>query len=95
MTLKPLFDRVILLPEKADKTSTAGIILPTVSEQKSSVATVVSVGQGGSIDGKDVAMQVKPNDRVLYSKYAGTEFKSEGEMYIIIRQSDILAVIEK
>lgn len=91
--MKPLFDRVILLPEKQQAETASGIILTNVSEEKSQIGKVVSVGEGGLIDGKQVTMQVKPNDRVLYSKYAGTEIKVDGVEYLVIKQTDILAIL--
>lgn len=94
MKLKPLFDRVILLPEKNQTTSVGGIIIPQASEQKSELAKVISVGEGGTIDGKEVKMQVKVGQKVLYSKFAGTQFKIDDTEYLIIRQTDILAVLE-
>lgn len=94
MKLKPLFDRVVLKPEQKDKLSSGGIILPQVADQKSELATVVSVGTGGTLDGKEQKMEVRVGQKVLYSKYAGTQFKMEGEEYLILRQTDILAIIE-
>lgn len=94
MKLKPLFDRVVLKPEQKDKLSSGGIILPQVADQKSELATVVSVGTGGTLDGKEQKMEVQVGQKVLYSKYAGTQFKMEGEEYLILRQTDILAIIE-
>ena len=95
MNLKPLFDRVILSCEKAEQKSQGGLMLPTASQEKSQVAVVMAVGDGGIVDGKKQEMKVKVGDRVLYTKYAGSEFKLDGEEYIIIKQTDILAVIEK
>ena len=95
MKLKPLFDRVILSCEKAEQKSQGGLMLPTASQEKSQVAVVMAVGDGGIVDGKKQEMKVKVGDRVLYTKYAGSEFKLDGEEYIIIKQTDILAVIEK
>lgn len=91
--IKPLFDRVVLEPEKTDKPAVSGIFLPDSSKEKSQVAKVVAVGVGGKVDGEQVEMQVKVGDRVLYSKYAGTEFKIDGRELLIIKQSDILAII--
>ncbi len=93
MKLKPLFDRVVLLPEKREETK-GGILLPTVAQEKSQIATVVAVGEGGTADGKEVKMMVKKGDEVLFSKYAGVEFEEDGKTYVIVRQSDILAVVE-
>ncbi len=94
MKIKPIFDRVVLLPKEADKETKSGIILPTASQEKSQVATVIAVGEGGVVDGKEVKMQVKKGDEVLYSKYSGTEFTYEGKKYIVIKQNDILAILE-
>ena len=94
MNLKPLFDRVILSPEKMKEKSQGGLMLPTASQEKSQIAKVVAVGEGGLVDGKQTTMKVKVDDRVLYTKYSGSEFKIDGEEYIIIKQTDILAVIE-
>lgn len=91
--MKPLFDRVIILPDKKEEQTTSGIFLTNVSEEKSQIGTVVSVGDGGLIDGKEVVMQVKVGDRVLYSKFAGTEIKTEGKEYLVIKQTDILAIL--
>lgn len=94
MKIKPIFDRVVLLPKEADKETKSGIILPTASLEKSQVATVIAVGEGGVVDGKEVKMQVKEGQEVLYSKYSGTEFTFEGNKYIVIKQNDILAILE-
>ncbi len=93
MKLKPLFDRIVLLPKKAEETK-GGILLPSVAQEKSQIAKVVAVGQGGTCDGKDTPMLVKLGDEVLFSKYAGVEFEDNGQTFIIVRQADILAVIE-
>ena len=95
MKIKPIFDRVVLLPKEAEKETQSGIILPTASQEKSQIATVVAVGCGGNVDGKEVKMQVEVGDEVLYTKYSGTECTFEGKKYIVIKQSDILAVLEK
>ena len=94
MILRPLFDRIVIKPLKTESKTEGGIMLPAVAQDKSQLATVVSVGEGGLVDGKEVKMVVKPNDKILYSKYAGTEVKFEGEELIVIRQTDVLAVIE-
>lgn len=94
MNLKPLFDRVILSVEKNSEKTSSGLMLPTASLEKSQVAKVVAVGEGGLIDGKEVVMKVKVGDKVIFTKYAGSEFKIDGEEYIIVKQTDILAVIE-
>lgn len=95
MKLIPLFDRVVVQHIEAHETTASGIILPGSAQEKPQMATVISVGEGGVIDGKEVKMIVRPGDIVLYSKYAGSEFKIDGEEYIVIRQSDILAKVEK
>lgn len=95
MKIRPIFDRVVLLPKEAKKTTESGIILPTASQEKSQIATVVAVGEGGLIDGKKVEMQLKVGQEVLYTKYSGTECSFEGKKYIVIKQSDVLAVLEK
>ena len=94
MKIKPIFDRVVLLPKEADKETKSGIILPTASQEKSQLATVVAVGEGGNVDGKEVKMAVKVGQEVLYSKYSGTEITFEGKKYIFLKQNDILAIIE-
>ncbi len=95
MKIKPIFDRVVLLPKEAEKETQSGIILPTAAQEKSQIATVVAVGKGGIVDGKEVEMQVEVGQEVLYTKYSGTECKFEGKKYIVIKQTDILAVLEK
>lgn len=91
--IKPLFDRVVLKIEKEQTTNVGGIFLPDMSKEKSQIATVVSVGTG-KVEDKEVKMQVKIGDRVLFSKFAGTEFKYNNEDLLIIKQDDILAIIE-
>ncbi len=95
MNIKPLFDRVVLKIEKEQTTNVGGIFLPDMSKEKSQIAIVVSVGDGGNVDGKNVEMKVRVGDRVLFSKFAGTEFKYDGEDLLIIKQTDILAIIGK
>ncbi|MBS6474699.1 MAG: co-chaperone GroES [Clostridiales bacterium] len=94
MTIRPLFDRVVVKLVDCEETTKSGIILPGAAKEKPQVAEVVAVGPGGNVDGKEVAMQVKLGDKVIYSKYAGNEVKLDGSELIVIRQSDILAVIE-
>ena len=94
MNIKLLFDRVLLLPEESEKETKSGIILPTAAQEKSQIATVIAVGQGGEVDGKKIAIQVKKGDKVLYSKYAGTEISMDNKKYVILRQTDILAIVE-
>ena len=94
MRIKPLFAKVVIKVNDADEKTKSGIVLPSAAQEKQQVATVLAVGEGGIIDGKEVTMQVKVGDKVLFSKYAGSEFKLDGEEVVIIRQNDILAVIE-
>lgn len=94
MKLVPLGDRVILKQMVAEETTKSGIVLPGQNKEKPQQAEVVAVGPGGMIEGKEVKMEVKTGDQVIYSKYAGTDVKVEEEEYIIVKQSDILAIIE-
>ena len=94
MKLMPLTDRVVLKQLEAEETTKSGIILTGTAQEKPQEAEVIAVGPGGLVDGKEVGMQVKEGQKVIYSKYAGTEVKLEGEEYIIVRQNDILAVVE-
>ena len=94
MKLKPLADRVIIKMVEAEETTKSGIILTGAAKEKPEVAQVVEVGPGGLVDGKEVKMTVKKGDKVITSKYSGTEIKLDGEEYTIVRQSDILAVVE-
>ncbi len=95
MKLRPLGDKVVLKQLEAEETTKSGIILSTKAQEKPQEAEVIAVGPGGIVDGKEVAMQVKKGDKVIYSKYAGTEVKLDGEEFIVVRQSDIVAVVEK
>lgn len=94
MKLVPLGDRVVLKQLIAEETTKSGIVLPGQAKEKPQQAEVIAVGPGGNIDGKEVTMQVKPGDKVIFSKYAGTEVKMEDEELIVVKQSDILAIIE-
>ena len=94
MSLKPLFDRVVLKDAEIDETTKSGIILTSAAQEKPQYAYIVAVGPGGVVDGKEVAMQVKEGQKVIYSKYAGTDVELEGEKYIIVKQNDILAIVE-
>ncbi len=94
MKLKPLLDRVVLKQVEAEETTKSGIILTASAQEKPSVAEVVEVGPGGMVDGNEVKMTVKVGDRVITSKYSGTEVKIDGNDYIVVRQSDILAIVE-
>ena len=95
MKLVPLGDRVVLKQLEAETTTKSGIVLPGQDKEKPQQAEVIAVGPGGTVDGKEIKMEVKAGDQVIYSKYAGTEVKLEDEKYIVVKQSDILAVIEK
>jgi chaperonin GroES len=95
MKLVPLGDRVVLKHLEAEETTKSGIILPGSAKEKPQEAEVIAVGPGGVIDGKDVVMQVKAGQKVIYSKYAGTEVKLGEEEYIVVKQNDILAVVEE
>ena len=92
--IKPLVDRVLIKMCEAEETTKSGIILSSGSQEKPQIAEVIEVGPGGIVDGEKVEMQVKKGDKVITSKYSGTEVKYEGEDYIIVRQSDILAIVE-
>lgn len=94
MKLVPLGDRVVLKQLLAEETTKSGIVLPGQAKEKPQQAEVVAVGPGGMVDGKEITMEVKAGDKVIYSKYAGTEVKVEEDEYIIVKQSDILAVVE-
>ena len=94
MKLVPLTDRVVLKQLEAEETTKSGIILTSTAQEKPQEAEVIAVGPGGLVDGKEVVMQVKVGQTVLYSKYAGSDFKLDGKEVTIIRQSDILAVVE-
>lgn len=94
MKLVPLFDRVVLKQLVAEETTKSGIVLPGQAKEKPQQAEVIAVGPGGVVDGKEVVMQVKVGDQVIFSKYSGTEVKTDDEEYIIVKQNDILAVIE-
>ena len=94
MKLKPLLDRVVLKSTEAEETTKSGIILTGSAKEKPVVSQVVAVGPGGVVDGKEVTMYVEVGDKVVISNYAGTEVKLDGEEYKIVRQNDILAVVE-
>ena len=92
--IRPLGDRVVLKQLVAEETTKSGIVLPGQNKEKPQQAEVIAVGPGGMVDGKEIKMEVSVSDQVIYSKYAGTEVKIEDEEYIIVKQSDILAVIK-
>ena len=95
MKLTPLGDRVVLKQVEAEEVTASGIVLPGQSKEKPQQAEVIAVGPGGIIDGKEIVMQVKVGQQVIYSKYAGTEVKLDTEEYIVVKQNDILAVVEQ
>ncbi len=94
MTIKPLFDRVVIKDVESEETTKSGIILTAAAKEKPQMAEVLAVGPGGMVDGKEVKMQVKVGQKVIYSKYAGTEVKLDGEEVKIVSQKDILAIVE-
>ena len=94
MNIKPLLDRVVLKLDDAEETTASGIVLSSAAQEKPQYANVVAVGPGGLVDGKEVQMYVKVGDKVISSKYAGTDVKIDGEEYTIVKQSDILAIVE-
>ena len=94
MKIKPLGDRVGIKNMEAEETTKGGILLTSGSKEKPQLAEVLAVGPGGNVDGKEIKMYVEAGQKVFYSKYAGTEVKLDGEEYIIVRQSDILAIVE-
>ncbi|MCT4507465.1 MAG: co-chaperone GroES [Tepidibacter sp.] len=94
MKIKPLADRVVIKKLEAEEKTKSGIVLPGSAKEQPQMAEVVEVGPGGVVDGKEIKMEVKVKDKVIFSKYAGTEIKLEGNEYTILRQNDILAVVE-
>ena len=94
MTLKPLTDRVVVKMVEAEETTKSGIVLASAAKEKPQIAEIIAVGPGGMVDGNEVKMEVKVGQKVIMSKYAGTEVKLDKEEYIIVKQSDILAVVE-
>ena len=94
MTIKPLADRVVIRSMESEETTKSGIVLTGNAKEKPQTAEVVAVGPGGLVDGKEVKMTVKVGDKVIFSKYSGTEVKVDGTEYIIVRQSDLLATVE-
>lgn len=95
MKIKPLFDKVVVQAVEQEERTKSGFILPSSAQEKPQTARIVAVGEGGNIDGNEVKMIVKVGDVVLFSKYSGTEFKVDGEEFTVIRQSDILAIVQK
>lgn len=94
MTLKPLADRVVIKRLEAEETTKGGIILTASAKEKPDLSVVVAVGPGGMVDGKEVKMILKPGDKVITSKYMGTEVKIDGEQLTIVKQSDVVAIVE-
>ena len=94
MKLVPLGDRIVLKQLEAEETTKSGIVLPGQSKEKPQQAEVIAVGPGGMVDGKEVKMEVKAGDKVIYSKYAGSNVELDGEEYIIVKQNDILAIVK-
>lgn len=94
MTIRPLFDKIVIEQIKAEDKTASGIILRKEDQEKPQLARVIAVGPGGIIDGKEVVMQIKVGDKILYSKYAGSEFKIDDKTVTILRQSDVLAIVE-
>ena len=94
MTIKPVADRVLIKSVEAEETTQSGIILAAASQEKPQIAEVVAVGPGGLVDGEQVEMYLKPGDKVIINKYAGTNVKFENEEYTIVKQADVLAIVE-
>ena len=94
MKIVPLGDRVVIKNQEMNEVSKGGIILAGAAKEKPQMAEVIAVGPGGNVDGKEITMHVKEGQKVIYSKYAGNEVKLDGKEYVIVRQSDILAVVE-
>ncbi len=94
MKIQPLFDRIVVKQQEAQKVTSSGIILADAEKDRPQIAEVVAVGQGGIVDGHEIVMQLKVGDKIIYPKYAGNEFKLDGQDYIILRQSDVLAKLD-
>ena len=94
MKLRPLGDRVVIKKVEAEETTKSGIVLPGTAKEKPQVAEIIAVGPGGVVDGKEVKMEVKVGDKVIFSKYSGNEIKMDGEEYTILKQDDLLAIVE-
>ncbi len=94
MKIRPLFDKVVIKALESSEKTASGIVLPGSAQEKPQLATVIAVGPGGIVDGKEIKMQVSVGDTVLYGKYSGSEFKIDGQEVVIVRQADILAVVE-
>lgn len=94
MKVKPLFDRVLILPQEKENVSKFGIVLPSTAQEKPQMGEVVAIGTGGMLDGSEIVMQVSVGQKVLYNKYAGSELKLDDENFVILRQSDIVGILE-
>ena len=94
MTIKPLADNVVIKATEAEETTKSGIVLTSAAKEKPQIAEVIAVGPGAIVDGKEVKMEVKLGDKVILSKYSGTEVKIDGEELVVVRQGDILAIVE-
>ena len=94
MKIKPLGDRVVIKNVEAEETTKSGLLLTSSAKEKPQMAVILAVGPGGNVDGKEITMHVQEGQKVIYSKYAGTECKLDGQDYIIVRQGDILAIVE-
>ncbi|MDD3243871.1 MAG: co-chaperone GroES [Eubacteriales bacterium] len=94
MNIKPLGDRVVIKSLEQEETTKSGIVLPGSAKEKPQMAEVVAVGPGGNVDGKEIVMNIKVGDKIIYSKYSGTEVKLDKQEYIIVRQGDVLAIVE-
>ena len=95
MKIKPLFDRIVIQEVQSQTKTASGLVLPDSAQEKPQMATVLAVGPGGIIDGKEIVMQIKVGDKVLYNKYSGSQFKLDGEEVTILKQSDVLAIVEE
>lgn len=94
MTIKPLFDKIVIEPVEALEKTASGIVLPGTAQEKPQMAKIIAVGPGGMIDGKEVTMQLKVGQTILFNKYSGSQFKLDGKEVTILRQSDVLAIVE-
>jgi len=94
MNIKPLGDRVLIKRLEAEEKTKSGIVLPGTAKEQPQMAEVIAVGPGGVVEGKDIIMEVKAGDRVIFSKYAGTDIKVDGEEYMLLSQKDILAIVQ-
>lgn len=94
MKIKPLFDRIVIQEVQSETKTASGLVLPDSAQEKPQMAEVLAVGPGGIVDGKEIVMQIKVGDKILYNKYAGSQFKLDGEEVTILKQSDVLAIVE-